>query len=82
MINLTREEHERRTYIEGRVAEAALVAAAIDGDEDYADHLRHENDMLKDELRLGELVREDLTRAEDEVAYLKAKLEKVREVAA
>lgn len=47
---LTLEERERRAYIEGRVEEAALIAAAVDeASLPFEDELREAREGLADE---------------------------------
>lgn len=50
---LTLEEQERRAYISGDVKTAALLALAIDGDDELTERIQ----MLEDEV--AELRRED-----------------------
>ena len=81
--HMTPEERERFFYVEGRIAEAAAVGAALDEENDALDELRHDRDQCKEEADRLERENEDLQAAveaaEEKVLTLTSDLENAQD---
>lgn len=79
MNGLTLQEQERRAYISGDVGRAALLALAIDGDDDVAREAQWAREQVNEAGREAELLRDDLVAAEDRIAALESQLTDLRD---
>lgn len=84
-MQLTLEERERHAYVEGRTGEAAVLALAIDSENDAIDEMRHERDVAKEEAddlyKKNEQLEEDLEVSESRALTLQSQLENAQDEA-
>lgn len=78
---LTLEEQERRAYISGDVKTAALLALAIDGDDELSADLQRQEDATRDAEREADRLREDVEALEDRVHELVSELDEIKGLA-
>lgn len=80
--NMRLEERERHAYITGRTAEAALLARAIDGDDELQQRIQYLESENKDLERRADDEFDRAERAEERAADLRGELDDAKQEAA